>query len=135
MVIMSDCPIIITILFILAHNDKLTQSMQDLLQKIPEGAESLTVLVGGVSFLQEPLVVFLRLKQSHLLGDLTEVPIPVRFIYLALGPHHLMDYHEVGRAMATLMSDKVCFHNYNYFYCFGSNFIMWPTHHQPKQNY
>lgn len=94
---------------------KLSRSMQDLLHKIPDDAESLTVLVGGVSFLQEPLVVFVRLKQSHLLGDLTEVPIPVRFIYLTLGPPDLMDYHEVGRAMATLMSDKVfpCFLLFN----------------------
>ena len=46
--------------------------------------------------------------QSHLLGDLTEVPLPVRFIYLLLGPDDgVLDYHEIGRAMATLMSDKV----------------------------
>ena len=86
---------------------KLSGSMQDLLKRIPDEAESLTVLVGGVNFLQEPVVAFVRLQQSHLLGDLTEVPVPVRFIYLVLGPPGLMDYHEVGRAMATLMSDKV----------------------------
>lgn len=86
---------------------KLSSSVQDLLQKIPEGAESITVLVGGVNFLKEPVVVFVRLAQSHLLGDLTEVPVPVRFMYLQLGPQYQLDYHEVGRAMATLMSDKV----------------------------
>ena len=49
--------------------------------------------------------------QSHLLGDLTEVPIPVRFIYFLLGPQDSeLDYHEVGRSMATLMSDKVSSH-------------------------
>ena len=43
-----------------------------------------------------------------MLGDLTEVPVPVRFIYFLLGPADSdLDYHEVGRAMATLMSDKV----------------------------
>ena len=89
------------------NKEKLSHSMQDLLQKIPENAESLAVLVGGVSFLKETLVVFLRLKHSHLLGNLTEVPIPVRFIFLALGPPNFIDYHEVGRAMATVMSDKV----------------------------
>ena len=87
---------------------KLSSSVRDLLQKIPEGAESITVLVGGVNFLKEPVVVFVRLAESHLLGDLTEVPIPVRFLYLLLGPEQHLDYHEVGRAMATLMSDKVC---------------------------
>ena len=86
---------------------KLSRSMQDLLEKIPCHAESLTVLVGGVDFLRDTVVTFVRLKQSHLLGELTEVPIPVRFIFLMLGPTGLIDYHEVGRAMATLMSDKV----------------------------
>ena len=83
-------------------------SVLSLMDKIPDEAESLTVLVGGVKFLEEPVVAFVRLAQSHLLGDLTEVPIPVRFIFLQLGPSHgETDYHEVGRAMATLMSDAV----------------------------
>jgi hypothetical protein len=78
------------------------------MDKIPDEAESLTVLVGGVKFLEKPVVAFVRLAQSHLLGDLTEVPIPARFIFLQLGPSHgEVDYHEVGRAMATLMSDAV----------------------------
>ena len=43
-----------------------------------------------------------------MLGDLTEVDIPVRFIFLQIGPDDSsLDYHEVGRAMATLMSDTV----------------------------
>ena len=80
------------------------------MSKIPDEAESLTVLVGGVNFLEEPVVAFVRLAQSHLLGDLTELPIPVRFIFLQLGPSKgEIDYHEVGRAMATLMSDAVSF--------------------------
>ena len=33
------------------------------MDKIPEGAESLTVLVGGVKFLSEPIVAFVRLAQ------------------------------------------------------------------------
>ena len=92
-----------------SHNEphKLSRSLQDLLHMIPQHAESLTVLVGGVNFLKDTVVAFVRLDQSHLLGDLTEVPVPVRFIYLMLGPVGLVDYHEIGRAMATLMSDKV----------------------------
>lgn len=89
------------------EKQKLSNSVQDLLDKIPQHAESLTVLVGGVNFLHDTVVAFVRLEQSHLLGDLTEVPLPVRFIYLMLGPVGDTDYHEVGRAMATLMSDKV----------------------------
>lgn len=87
---------------------KTKTSAPSLMYKIPDEAESLTVLVGGVKFLEKPVVAFVRLAQSHLLGDLTEVPIPVRFIFLQLGPSHgEIDYHEVGRAMATLMSDAV----------------------------
>lgn len=33
------------------------------MDKIPEGAESLTVLVGGVKFLNDPIVAFVRLAQ------------------------------------------------------------------------
>lgn len=83
-------------------------SAPSLMDKIPDEAESLTVLVGGVKFLEKPVVAFVRLAQSRHLGDLTEVPIPARFIFLQLGPNHgEIDYHEVGRAMATLMSDAV----------------------------
>jgi hypothetical protein len=36
-------------------------------------------------------------------------PLPVRFIIIILGPPKFgVDYHELGRAMGTLMSDKVC---------------------------
>lgn len=81
------------------------------MEKIPDDAESLTVMVGGVDFLKLPVFVLVRLAQSHLLGDLTEVPVPVRFIFLLLGPSDgRLDYHEIGRSMATLMSDKVHVH-------------------------
>ena len=33
------------------------------MDKIPEDAESLTVLVGGVKFLKQPVAVFVRLAQ------------------------------------------------------------------------
>ena len=36
---------------------------EGVMDKIPEGAESLTVLVGGVKFLSEPIVAFVRLAQ------------------------------------------------------------------------
>ena len=41
-------------------------------------------------------------------GDLTEVPVPTRFIFILLGPQgNQMRYHEIGRSIATLMSDEV----------------------------
>ncbi len=42
---------------------KRNKSVLSLMSKIPEEAESLTVLVGGVQFLQQPIVAFVRLDQ------------------------------------------------------------------------
>ncbi len=42
------------------------KSVLSLMDKIPEEAESLTVLVGGVQFLQKPIVAFVRLDQVSL---------------------------------------------------------------------
>ena len=36
------------------------------MEKIPEEAESLTVLVGGVKFLEKPVVAFVRLAQVRI---------------------------------------------------------------------
>ena len=40
-----------------------SKSVLQLMEKIPEEAESLTVLVGGVKFLEQPVVAFVRLAQ------------------------------------------------------------------------
>lgn len=38
--------------------------------------------------------------------NITEVPIPVRFLFILMGPKNIeLDYHEVGRSIATLMSN------------------------------
>ena len=43
-----------------------SKSVLQLMEKIPEEAESLTVMVGGVKFLQKPVVAFVRLAQVRL---------------------------------------------------------------------
>ncbi|XP_043192271.1 electrogenic sodium bicarbonate cotransporter 1-like isoform X14 [Amphibalanus amphitrite] len=84
------------------------------MRKIPPGAEASNILVGEVDFLDKPVSAFLRLSTASLMGDLTEVPVPTRFIFLLLGPvGGISRYHEVGRAMATLLSDEV-FHDVAY---------------------
>ncbi|XP_045033859.1 electroneutral sodium bicarbonate exchanger 1 isoform X3 [Daphnia magna] len=84
------------------------------LKKIPPGAEASNVLVGEVDCLEKPVSAFIRLVQPVVLGDLTEVPVPTRFVFILLGPvGGQASYHEVGRAMATLMSDEV-FHEVAY---------------------
>ncbi|XP_039280416.1 electroneutral sodium bicarbonate exchanger 1 isoform X4 [Nilaparvata lugens] len=84
------------------------------MRKIPHGAETSNILVGEVDFLEKTLSAFIRLKNATLLGDLTEVPVPTRFLFILLGPTGgISGFHEVGRAMATLMSDEV-FHEVAY---------------------
>ena len=56
------------------------------LKKIPVGAEASNVLVGEVDFLDKPVSAFIRLTNAFVLGDLTEVPVPTRFIFILLGP-------------------------------------------------
>ncbi|XP_050987506.1 anion exchange protein 2a isoform X1 [Labeo rohita] len=78
-----------------------------LLEKIPEDAEATVVLVGSVDFLDQPTMAFVRLQEAVLLESVLEVPIPVRFLFVLLGPPNAnMDYHQIGRSISTLMSDK-----------------------------
>ncbi|KAK3569038.1 hypothetical protein QTP86_021551 [Hemibagrus guttatus] len=86
-----------------------------LLAKIPKDAEATVVLVGCVEFLEQPAMAFVRLNEAVLLESVLEVPVPVRFIFVLLGPSQSnMDYHEIGRSFSTLMSDKN-FHEVAYF--------------------
>ncbi|XP_076368685.1 sodium-driven chloride bicarbonate exchanger-like isoform X3 [Tachypleus tridentatus] len=87
---------------------------QAFMKKIPPGSEASNILVGDVDFLDRAIMAFVRLKQGIHLGDLTEVPVPTRFLFILLGPSgNLPRYHEIGRAMATLLSDEV-FHDVAY---------------------
>ncbi|XP_059583582.1 anion exchange protein 3 isoform X2 [Alligator mississippiensis] len=85
-----------------------------LMEKIPDDAEATVVLVGCVQFLEQPTMAFVRLNEATFLESVLEVPIPVRFIFVLLGPSQAnMDYHEIGRSISTLMSDKL-FHEAAY---------------------
>ncbi|XP_041962411.1 sodium bicarbonate cotransporter 3 isoform X3 [Alosa sapidissima] len=84
------------------------------MKKIPPGAEASNVLVGEVDFLERPIIAFLRLSPAVLLTGLTEVPVPTRFLFLLLGPFGKgPQYHEIGRSIATLMTDEI-FHDVAY---------------------
>ncbi|XP_028291101.1 anion exchange protein 3 isoform X2 [Gouania willdenowi] len=86
-----------------------------LLAKIPKDAEAVIVLVGCVDFLEQPAMAFIRLSEAIALDSVLEVPVPVRFLFILLGPSQSnMDYHEIGRSFSTLMSDKN-FHEVAYF--------------------
>ncbi|XP_069735034.1 electroneutral sodium bicarbonate exchanger 1 isoform X2 [Phaenicophaeus curvirostris] len=84
------------------------------MKKIPSGAEASNVLVGELDFLHQPIVAFVRLTPAVLFSGMTEVPIPTRFLFVLLGPAgKAHQYHEIGRSMATIMTDEV-FHDVAY---------------------
>ncbi|XP_043930715.1 sodium-driven chloride bicarbonate exchanger [Protopterus annectens] len=84
------------------------------MKKIPAGAEASNILVGEVEFLDHALVAFIRLSPAVVLSGLAEVPIPTRFLFILLGPLGKgQQYHEIGRSIATLMTDEV-FHDVAY---------------------
>ena len=86
----------------------IVQYNQHFLKKIPAGAEASNILVGDVDCLTTPLYAFIRLQKATLFDDITEVPVPTRFMFILLGPpgDHQKN-HEIGRSIATLMSDEV----------------------------
>ncbi|XP_045469813.1 sodium bicarbonate cotransporter 3 isoform X5 [Harmonia axyridis] len=103
----------------LSHNEfgmngDIPQHNLHFMKKIPTGAEASNILVGEVNFLTKTIAAFVRLNTAAVLGDLTEVPVPTRFLFVLLGPpNNTGGYHEIGRAMATLMSDEI-FHEVAY---------------------
>ncbi|XP_067929937.1 band 3 anion transport protein-like [Watersipora subatra] len=79
----------------------------ELLKKIPKGAEVASVLVGTMKDLEKPCVAFIRLSKGEMLDHISEVPLPVRFMFICVGPpiEH-MDYVEIGRSLSTLMANQ-----------------------------
>lgn len=95
-------------------NEESSKGNLHFLKKLPVGVEASNVLIGEVDFLTRHICCFIRLKNANQLGDLTEVPVPTRFIFLLLGPTgHGQQYREIGRAIATLMADEI-FHDVAY---------------------
>uniref|UniRef100_A0A8C4ZQ69 Anion exchange protein n=1 Tax=Gadus morhua TaxID=8049 RepID=A0A8C4ZQ69_GADMO len=78
------------------HPLRRSRSKQELklLEKIPEKAEATVVLVGSVGFLDQPSMAFVRLQEAVPLESVLEVPVPVRFLFLLLGPP--TKFHEAA---------------------------------------
>lgn len=94
-------------------SNRLPREERHLLKHLPSDVEGTTVLVGALDFLSAPIIAFVRLSKGRQLGHVTEVPIPVRFLFVMLGPPDYdfgglgsTSYHEIGRSIATLMADK-----------------------------
>lgn len=92
----------------------LDEQESDIKSRIPEGAEATNVLVGTLDDLEDSVLAFVRLSKGCNLGQVSEVSIPVRFLFVMLGPSKYKEsYHQVGRSIATLMSDQA-FHDVAY---------------------
>ena len=75
--------------------------------RLPETSESTTVLVGSVSSLERHAAAFVRLGHGCYLGNLMEVNVPVRFLFVLLVPENEQTRcKEIGRSIAAMMSDK-----------------------------
>ena len=55
-------------------------------KKLESNTEAVVILEGTVGFLEAPVSVFVRLSRPAMLGDLPEVDIPTRFVYLGATP-------------------------------------------------
>ncbi|ERL85493.1 hypothetical protein D910_02912 [Dendroctonus ponderosae] len=101
--------------FYSTSNEDIRRARNDaILKKIPPEAQGASVLVGDVDFLEQPAIAFVRLAEPIVIPSLIEVNIPVRFIFILLGPKlPTIDYHEVGRSISTLMANQQ-FHNIAY---------------------
>ncbi|CAG7833125.1 unnamed protein product [Allacma fusca] len=92
----------------------MSKDKENILRRIPAGAEASVVLVGKEESLEGPAFAFVRLAESVYMPNITEVPIPVRFIFILMGPSSYdLDYKEIGRSIATLMSNRE-FHDIAY---------------------
>ncbi|XP_060035243.1 anion exchange protein 4 [Erinaceus europaeus] len=92
------------------HDEEAPQKEQcqnPLQWKLSPEAEAGVVLAGELGFLEQPLGAFVRLQEPVMLGTLIEVSLPSRFFCLLLGPPTPgRGYHEMGRAVAVLLSDQ-----------------------------
>ena len=97
------------------------------MRRIADNAECAEVLVASIRHLTRPVMAFVRLSQGQLLSkddelcsrsflatlllllrsdNMTEVPLPVKFLFLLIGPAP-EEYFEVGRCLSTLFSTPV----------------------------
>lgn len=78
------------------------------MKKIPDGAEVANVWVGELEGLKKSVTAFIRLVEPRFIGDLSQVALPTRFIFLHLTPKSEPSYaFEIGRAISNMMVDEV----------------------------
>lgn len=86
----------------------LGEKNKSFMRKIPQGSEVVNLLVGEVKELDQIIAAFVRLKDACNLGDITEVELNTKFIFILLCPKtHLGHCAEMCRCMATLFTDEI----------------------------
>lgn len=66
------------------------------------------IVTGTLKDLEKPCTVLFRLAQGVILDHVAEVPLPIRFLFVCIGPElKTVEYLEIGRSLSTLMSNKV----------------------------
>ncbi|XP_066442670.1 band 3 anion transport protein isoform X2 [Eleutherodactylus coqui] len=76
--------------------------------RVPENAEASLVLVGSANFLETPTLGFVRLKEAVLLESVLEVSLPIRFLFLIIGPKEsYKSYQEIGKAVSSMMAERI----------------------------
>ena len=81
-----------------------------LFEKVPKGAESCVILAATVDFVTNPVVIWMRLKNTIIMHDTCELAevTPTRFIGLVIRPiGETSKATEMGKVLGTLMSDQV----------------------------
>uniref|UniRef100_A0A8C1VVP0 Anion exchange protein n=1 Tax=Cyprinus carpio TaxID=7962 RepID=A0A8C1VVP0_CYPCA len=93
--------------------DREEKTLTSIIEKIVDALVSKKEIQPGdrdkvLQFLARPTIAFVRLRDAVVLESALEAPVPVRFIFILIGPTTTdMDYHECGRTMAALLADKV----------------------------
>ncbi|CAL1539654.1 unnamed protein product [Lymnaea stagnalis] len=90
------------------EEDSTKKPNERFLRKIPRGSEVANVMVGEADDLKTTLCGLLRLNDARILGDISEVNIPSRFIFFLLGPKGSLEANqESGRCLSTMLVDEI----------------------------
>uniref|UniRef100_A0A672HA12 Solute carrier family 4 member 1a (Diego blood group) n=1 Tax=Salarias fasciatus TaxID=181472 RepID=A0A672HA12_SALFA len=93
---------------LMRHGINCSAAVSFLQRESSDNMEASIVLSGALDFLQKPVVAFVRLRDSVVMESTLESPVPVRFVFVMVGPSEApVDYSESGRAMGALMADWV----------------------------
>lgn len=88
--------------------DELRLELNPRLQDLQTGSPTTEKIPHSLMFFFFFSPGFVRLEEASLLDDVLEVTVPVRFVFVILGPSSVaIDYHEIGRSIGTLMSNQV----------------------------